>query len=195
MIEQLISFDKELFLMINHGMSNAFFDWIMPVLRNRFTWAPLYLFIIVFCIKNYKKEGLIMVLAVLLNFAASDLISSRLIKNNVQRLRPCNDIELQDKMVKRVNCSGGYSFTSSHATNHFAMAVMLIFLFYRRWKPVLWVGLIWAGVISFAQVYVGVHFPLDVTVGSFLGIAIGTINGFIYSRYRKRKEAAKLTIS
>lgn len=135
-----------------------------------------------------------MVLAVLLNFAASDLISSRLIKNNVERLRPCNDIELQDKMVKRVNCSGGYSFTSSHATNHFAMAVMLIFLFYRRWKPVLWIGLIWAGVISFAQVYVGVHFPLDVTVGSFLGIAIGTINGLIYNRYRKRKEA-KLTFS
>lgn len=194
MIEQLISFDKELFLMINQGMSNAFFDWIMPILRNRFTWAPLYLFIIVFCIKNYKKEGVIMVLAVLLNFAASDLISSRLIKNNVERLRPCNDIELQDKMVKRVNCSGGYSFTSSHATNHFAMAVMLIFLFYRRWKPVLWIGLIWAGVISFAQVYVGVHFPLDVTVGSFLGIAIGTINGLIYNRYRKRKEA-KLTFS
>lgn len=194
MIEQLISFDKELFLMINQGMSNAFFDWIMPILRNRFTWAPLYLFIIVFCIKNYKKEGVIMVLAVLLNFAASDLISSRLIKNNVERLRPCNDIELQDKMVKRVNCSGGYSFTSSHATNHFAMAVMLTFLFYRRWKPVLWIGLIWAGVISFAQVYVGVHFPLDVTVGSFLGITIGTINGLIYNRYRKRKEA-KLTFS
>jgi membrane-associated phospholipid phosphatase len=187
MIDQLISFDKEVFLMVNQGMSNAFFDWIMPILRNRFTWAPLYLFIIVFCIKHYKKEGVIMIAAVLLNFAASDLISSRLVKNSYQRLRPCNDIELQDKMIQRVNCSGGYSFTSSHATNHFAMAVFLTFLFYRRWKPILWLSLLWAASISFAQVYVGVHFPLDVVVGALLGISIGSVNGLIYERYRKRK--------
>ena len=53
MIDPLIAFDKELFLSVNQGMSNAFFDWLMPILRNRFTWAPLYLFIIIFSIKNY----------------------------------------------------------------------------------------------------------------------------------------------
>lgn len=186
MIDQLIAFDKELFLSVNQGMSNAFFDWLMPILRNRFTWAPLYLFIIIFSIKNYKKEGVMMIVALLLNFGISDSVSSNLVKNSVQRLRPCNDIELREQMVQRVRCSGGYSFTSSHATNHFAMAVLLIILFYRRWKHVLWLALLWAISISFAQVYVGVHYPFDILAGALLGILIGLTSGYIYNRIRKK---------
>jgi len=186
MIDQLIAFDKELFLSVNQGMSNAFFDWLMPILRNRFTWAPLYLFIIIFSIKNYKKEGVMMIVALLLNFGISDSVSSNLVKNSVQRLRPCNDIELREQMVQRVRCSGGYSFTSSHATNHFAMAVLLIILFYRRWKHVLWLALLWAISISFAQVYVGVHYPGDILAGALLGILIGLTSGYIYNRIRKK---------
>lgn len=186
MIDQLIALDKELFLSVNQGMSNAFFDWLMPILRNRFTWAPLYLFIIIFSIKNYKKEGVMMIVALLLNFGISDSVSSNLVKNSVQRLRPCNDIELREQMVQRVRCSGGYSFTSSHATNHFAMAVLLIILFYRRWKHVLWLALLWAISISFAQVYVGVHYPFDILAGALLGILIGLTSGYIYNRIRKK---------
>lgn len=184
MIDPLIALDKELFLSVNQGMSNAFFDWLMPILRNRFTWAPLYLFIIIFSIKNYKKEGVMMILALLLNFGISDSVSSSLIKNSVQRLRPCNDIELREQMVQRVRCSSGFSFTSSHATNHFAMAVLLIILFYRRWKHVLWLALLWAASISFAQIYVGVHYPGDILAGALLGILIGLITGTIYNRFR-----------
>lgn len=186
MIDQLIALDKELFLSVNQGMSNAFFDWLMPILRNRFTWAPLYLFIIIFSVKNYKREGAMMIMALLLNFAISDSVSSKLVKNSVQRLRPCNDIELREQMVQRVRCSGGYSFTSSHAANHFAMAVLLIILFYRRWKHVLWLALLWAASISFAQVYVGVHYPLDILAGALLGILIGLTSGFIYNRIRNK---------
>ncbi|HLW50198.1 MAG TPA: phosphatase PAP2 family protein [Sphingobacteriaceae bacterium] len=186
MIDQLIALDKELFLSVNQGMSNAFFDWLMPILRNRFTWAPLYLFIIIFSVKNYKREGFMMIRALLLNFAISDSVSSKLVKNSIQRLRPCNDIELREQMVQRVRCSGGYSFTSSHATNHFAMAVLLIILFYRRWKHVLWLALLWAASISFAQIYVGVHYPLDILAGALLGVLIGLTSGFIYNRIRNK---------
>jgi len=186
MIDQLIALDKELFLSVNQGMSNAFFDWLMPILRNRFTWAPLYLFIIIFSVKNYKREGFMMIMALLLNFAISDSVSSKLVKNSIQRLRPCNDIELREQMVQRVRCSGGYSFTSSHATNHFAMAVLLIILFYRRWKHVLWLALLWAASISFAQIYVGVHYPLDILAGALLGVLIGLTSGFIYNRIRNK---------
>ena len=127
-----------------------------------------------------------MIVALLLNFGISDSVSSNLVKNSVQRLRPCNDIELREQMVQRVRCSGGYSFTSSHATNHFAMAVLLIILFYRRWKHVLWLALLWAISISFAQVYVGVHYPGDILAGALLGILIGLTSGYIYNRIRKK---------
>ena len=186
MIDQLISLDKELFLSVNQGMSNAFFDWLMPILRNSFTWAPLYLFIIIFTIKTYRKEGVVMIMALLLNFGISDSVSSTLVKKSVERLRPCNDIELKEHMVQRVRCSSGYSFTSSHATNHFAMAVLLIILFYRRWKHVLWLALLWAASISFAQIYVGVHYPGDILAGALLGTLIGLTTGYFYNLMRKK---------
>jgi Membrane-associated phospholipid phosphatase len=180
MIDQLISLDQEAFLAVNQGMSNVFFDWLMPILRNPYTWAPLYLFIIVFCVKNYKKRGALIVLFILITFAISDSVSSSLIKNSVQRVRPCNDIEFKEEVNIRVRCGSGYSFTSSHATNHFAMAVFLIIIFYRRWKHILWLALLWAGLISFAQVYVGVHYPLDVLSGALLGTIIGCITGNVF---------------
>ncbi|WP_257668200.1 phosphatase PAP2 family protein [Parapedobacter tibetensis] len=180
MIDQLISLDQEAFLAINQGLSNAFFDWLMPILRNPYTWAPLYLFIIIFCIRNYKKKGILIILFILISFGISDSLSSSIIKKSVQRVRPCNDIEFKAEINTLVRCGSGYSFTSSHATNHFAMAVFLIMVFYKRWKHILWLGLFWAAIISIAQVYVGVHYPLDIIAGALLGSIIGCATGLIY---------------
>ncbi|RZK56497.1 MAG: phosphatase PAP2 family protein [Pedobacter sp.] len=154
MIEQLQQFDAELFLKVHRGLSNGFFDWIMPLVRNRFFWSPLYLFIIAFCIRQYKKQGLVMIGMILVTFAMGDLIASRIIKPNVARVRPCNEVRLAKVIIHRVPCGSGYSFPSSHATNHFAIGIFLIGLFYKKWKPILPLALGWAFLISFAQVYV-----------------------------------------
>lgn len=184
MIEHLHNFDVELFLRINRGLTNGFFDWLMPLVRNRFFWSPLYLFIIVFCIKQYKKQGLYIIAALLLTFAMGDFISATLIKPFITRLRPCNDGSLTGLMISRVPCGSGYSFPSAHATNHFGIAVFLIMLFYPKWKPILPIALAWAFLVSFAQVYVGVHYPLDTLAGATLGSAIGILIASIYKKYQ-----------
>jgi membrane-associated phospholipid phosphatase len=173
MIDQLIQFDRDLFFAINHGLSNTFFDWLMPILRDRYTWVLLYLFIIVFSIKNYGKQGLILLLGLLMTFGISDYLSSTIIKPSVQRLRPCNEPEINSEVNIIVDCGTGYSFPSSHATNHFGIAVFLIMMFYHRWKIILPLGIFWAASISFAQIYVGVHYPIDILTGSLLGSSIG----------------------
>jgi membrane-associated phospholipid phosphatase len=182
MIAELQQFDTELFLKIHRGLSNEFFDWLMPLMRNRFFWSPLYLFIIVFCIKNYKKQGYYMICMLLVTFAMGDLIASRIIKPNVARIRPCNEISLSNEIIHRVPCGSGYSFPSSHATNHFGIAVFLICLFYKRWKPILPLGLAWAFIISFAQIYVGVHYPIDTFAGALLGTCIGLFTYYLYKK-------------
>lgn len=186
MIESIQAFDAELFLKIHKGLSNGFFDWLLPLVRNRFFWSPLYLFIVVFCYKQYKKQGLYIIGMILLTFALGDLISSRIIKTLVARLRPCNEITLVHDIIHRVPCGTGYSFPSSHATNHFAIAVFLIVLFYDRWKPILPLGLFWAFMISFAQIYVGVHYPVDTMVGAVLGTGIGLFTSFLYKKFISR---------
>ncbi|MFN0292703.1 phosphatase PAP2 family protein [Pedobacter helvus] len=186
MMQELLQFDTELFLKIHRGLSNDFFDWLMPLLRNRFFWSPLYLFIVIFCIRQYKKAGLIIIGGVLLTFALGDGISAKIIKPNVGRIRPCNEIRLADQIIHRVHCGSGKSFPSAHATNHFGIAVFLIGVFYRKWKAILPIGFLWAAAISFAQVYVGVHYPIDVFCGMILGILLGLLTTAIY-RYTEKK--------
>lgn len=183
MLNQLVHFDQEIFLAINQGLSNPFFDWLLPILRNPYTWAPLYLFLIIFFIKHYGKMGMIIVAFTLINFAASDAVSSHLIKKTVKRVRPCNDLVFKNDVNLRVRCGSGFSFTSSHATNHFAMAFFWVVLFRRRWKHVTWLAITWAALVSFSQIYVGVHYPFDILCGALLGILIGAGSGYLFKRF------------
>src|SRR5690606_41271822 len=104
-------------------------------------------------------------------------------KKNVKRVRPCNDLVFKNEVNIRVRCGSGFSFTSSHATNHFAMAFFWIALFRHRWKHTLWLCITWASLISFSQIYVGVHYPVDIICGALLGILIGTGVGYLFKRF------------
>lgn len=182
MTDVIQQFDSELFLKIHIGLSNALFDFLMPLLRKPVFWLPLYIFIIIYSIVVYKKRGYFIIGMLLLTFAISDLTSSRLIKKNVKRIRPCNQAALSSQIIHRVDCGTGYSFPSSHAANHFAIAVFLIGVFYKRWKPIAPFAVFWAAVIGFAQVYVGVHYPTDIIAGAMLGVLISLFTLFIYKK-------------
>jgi undecaprenyl-diphosphatase len=104
------------------------------------------------------------------------------VKPLVERSRPCAEQSSID-VIAKVRCGSGYSFTSSHATNHFAIAIFFIFTL-GRYIKYLSIGLIvWASLISLAQVYVGVHYPSDIFCGMLLGIAIGYFWSKVFNRY------------
>lgn len=182
-MEQLISFDKKLFRLINYDGQNAFFDWLMPWLRNSNVWMPLYLFLFLLVTINYRKTGIWWVLLAAGTAMLTDYVSSNLIKHNIFRLRPCNDPSIADWVRVLV----GYrpqssSFTSSHATSHFGMAMYFYITLSQRFRA--WPALffVWALAISFAQVYVGVHYPIDITCGAIIGICIGYLSGKAFNR-------------
>ena len=179
----LLHLDQQLFHFINHDMGNWFFDVVMPVLRNRLVWIPLYIFIFVFCLWRYKKQGLIIIVLLALTAGLADFGSATVIKSIFTRARPCNTPALDATIIERVDCGTGYSFPSSHAADHFAVAVFLSIVFYRQYKWILPVSLLWAASISFAQVYVGVHYPIDVTVGAIYGALVAWLFAWIYKRY------------
>jgi membrane-associated phospholipid phosphatase len=188
MFEQIIQFDQNLFFGINQGLSNSIFDWLMPALRNRFFWTPLYLFIVIFLVRNYGKKGWLILLFAVLSFGLTDYFSSSIIKPSIQRLRPCNNPVIKKEVRNLIACGSGYSFPSSHAANHFGLAVFLILIFYHKWRLILPIGLLWAFSISFAQIYVGVHFPLDIMGGALLGSMIGYIMSTILLLNKSFKE-------
>ncbi|HCN82468.1 MAG TPA: phosphatase PAP2 family protein [Sphingobacteriaceae bacterium] len=186
MLETLLHFDQQLFFAINHGLSNPFFDWLMPILRNRYFWSPLYLFVVIYFIRQYGRTGIILIIMLALTFALTDSVSSRFIKAAVERPRPCNDPIIKTQVNSLVGCGTGYSFPSSHAANHFGLAMFMIIACYHKWKWILPVSLLWAFSIVFAQVYVGVHYPIDITAGAILGCLIGYFTGTIFLITQKK---------
>ncbi|HEX6180177.1 MAG TPA: phosphatase PAP2 family protein, partial [Chitinophagaceae bacterium] len=131
---------------------------------------------------NFGRLGWWWVLAFVLTAALSDIISSHIIKENIMRIRPCRDPALAAEVIFRVNyCPKSSGFTSSHATSHFALS-MFIYQTLKRLSK--WWGLIfaWATIICYTQVYVGVHYPLDVICGGILGCGIGAFMAYMYRR-------------
>ncbi len=180
---ELLQLDQSLFFLINGDWHNSFLDAVMPYWRNKMFWSPLYIFLLFYVLLNFKLKGFYFILIVAAVIAISDTTSSKIIKKTVQRIRPCNNENLKSEVQLLVSCGGGYSFTSSHATNHFAVATFLILTLFRRFRWAKYALIFWAGSIAFGQVYVGVHYPLDVLAGSILGIIIGVLTAMIYSRF------------
>lgn len=175
MLSTLINWDRQAFYFINHTLGNSFFDLIMPLIREKLTWVPLYLFIIIFSLIRYRLQGLYLLLLLIAAVAVSDLVSAHIIKILIHRLRPCQDHFMDRLITDRIACGNGFSFVSSHASNHFAIAGYLMITFGKRWAWVIPATFIWAFLICFAQVYVGVHYPLDVIAGGLLGWCLGTL--------------------
>ena len=177
MIDTLINIDKEIFIAIHTGLANPVLDWLMPILRDAKTWAPLYLFFVVLAVRKYKAQGVYIVLATVLIVVLTDRFSAGFMKPFFERLRPCHEPGLATYIRNLIDCGGQYGFISSHATNHFGMAVMFTWFFKKvsTMTYLNWVFYVWAGIISFAQVYVGKHYPGDVIVGMICGILIGKI--------------------
>ncbi|HAL82143.1 MAG TPA: phosphatase PAP2 family protein [Mucilaginibacter sp.] len=182
MPDQLLQLDRHLFYFINHDLSNPFFDWIMPYLRNPKCWIPLYVFIIGFCIWKFKKQGIVIIILLALAAGFADFTSASIIKPLVKRVRPCRDPVVSQTDIARISCGTGYSFPSTHATDHFAMAFFMIMLFYRKWRWIWLWAILWAATISFAQVYVGVHFPIDVSCGAIYGIFVGWLFAKLFEK-------------
>lgn len=178
------NWDRAAFIKLNSEWTNPFFDSLMPFLRTPEYWAPLYLFLLIFLTINFGKTGLWWSLFFLCTFAITDMVSSQLIKESVQRLRPCNDPAMLDHVrLLLKHCGSGYSFTSSHACNHFGLATFFFISFRKVLPKWAWVGFAWAFIVIYAQVYVGIHYPLDVIGGAAVGALIGIITGNFFNRH------------
>ena len=174
MLDFLLDLDRSLFIWIHRDSQSDFLDWLFPIWRDKKTWLPLYVLMFVFFTWRYTWAVWRVVLALVLAVASADLLSSRLFKPWFARLRPCREPDLSDWHRYFTDCSSGYSFVSSHAANHFALALMLYFILARDWggRMASYLALLWAASIAYAQVYVGVHYPLDVVFGAILGLAL-----------------------
>ncbi len=184
---QLVNFlktvDRWLFTKVNHDWTTPFLDNVFPVWREAITWVPLYIFLLLVMFINFGNKIWPWIVGMAVTIALSDQISSHLLKPLVQRPRPCHDPMLADHIRLLLKyCSNSFSFTSSHATNHFAIAFFIYLTMKEYFGKWAYLFLLWAATISYGQVYIGVHYPLDVVSGAILGTGIGSFTAYVFNK-------------
>ena len=177
---RLDELDKEAFLFLNTQLVNPVFDAILPYFRDSVFWAPLYIFMLAFVLINYGRKGFWWCIGFLCTVAIADMIGTRVFKEGFERLRPCQDPFFSENVrLLLKHCSGSFSFVSNHAANHFGIATYVSITFlpsFGRWT---YLFFLWAFFVSFAQIYVGVHYPLDILGGALLGVLAGVLTSRI----------------
>lgn len=164
----LKSWDKDLLLFLN-GMHSPLWDYSMTLFTLTPTWLLFYATIVLIIIKKHGKKSLFIFAAIALMILCADQFSG-ILKHTVQRLRPSNDPSLSMFVHIFFKKGGEFGFVSAHAANTFAMATFTSLLF-RNLKYSIYI-FIWAIIISYSRIYLGVHYPGDVLCGAILGIAV-----------------------
>ncbi len=175
--------DFWIFKLINQQLASEILDAFMTAMSNKFLWIPLYVVILFFLIKHYRRMSWLYILALILAVSSADLISSKLMKPGFERTRPCNIVELNPRLPS--GKSPSYGFVSSHAANHAAVAAFVILVFsLKRWKKAAFI--IWAVLIAYSRVYLGKHFFFDVFFGALLGVFLAYFWWFLLKSVKKK---------
>lgn len=162
----LYSLDLAIFYFLNHTISTGFLDKFFSIITDVNKWYIAYIILAGIAFFKGGTRGKIAIIGLILMIVVTDQTGYRLLKESIERLRPC--VALTDAITP-LGCAGSYSFPSNHALNNFAAAVFLMRL-YPNYK---WIFLVVATLISISRIYLGVHYPSDVLGGAILGAAFG----------------------
>ncbi len=190
--------DKRIFRFFNRTVQTGFLDTLMPAVTDfdrlrvvvLLIWSALVIF--------GKTRGRWAALALIPLIVASDQISSSLLKQAVERLRPVEVLggvhfwsEDSGWMTTPLEVTRSYkssfSFPSGHATNITA-AMLFLGLVYRKLLVPLFIVAI---LVSISRIYIGAHWPLDVAAGMALGAALGSGAYLVFRKYAPTDEASK----
>ena len=98
------------------------------------------------------------------------------------RLRPSREPTLEGLIHLVEGYKGGqFGFASSHAANTFGLATFFYLAFGKTKRWVVWL-FVWAAFMTYTRIYLGVHYPGDILVGSIVGV-VSAFVGFKLSNW------------
>tara|TARA_B100000282_G_scaffold77210_1_gene53383 strand:- start:36 stop:620 length:585 start_codon:yes stop_codon:yes gene_type:complete len=179
MIEKILDLDSYLFLFLNN-LGSQYYDNFWIFLSRTEANVMVYLVILItylYSINNKKRTKILfrLIITIAILITISDQ-TSNLFKDSFQRLRPCYNELISDSLrLVKDSCGGRYGFFSAHASNSFSLAIFFGLLLRSSNKLLILLFAIYAFLISYSRIYLGVHYPIDIIVG----IIFGTINAIV----------------
>jgi len=179
-IDFLSSIDQKLFLIFNSWHA----DWLNPIMvlfSGQLIWLPFLILVFGIAFKKLERRSFFLfMLFLVLALIASDVTSSYILKNIVQRLRPCKIPELKSLIFSfGQKCGGRFGFVSSHAANSICVLMFstIALKIKSRAFHCLWLLPL---LVSFSRIYLGVHYPGDILGGIFVGLMWGSLMAMIF---------------
>lgn len=174
-LDFIIQKDKELMLFLNNLGSESW-DTFWLYVTSKLTWIPLFLLLLYLVIKSFDKKRILFILiAISLLIAFTDQ-SSNFFKFTFERLRPCNDLSINDQL-RILKQSQSFSFFSAHSANSFGVSTFLFLLLRKNYQWIILV-FIWPILFAYSRIYIGMHFPTDLLAG----MIYGSVSGIIFYR-------------
>ena len=171
-MEKLIEFidtaDRNLFIFLN-SLHHPHLDFFMYWMSDRWIWIPFYAVLVIIIASRFKWKSILIVSSIAVTIILADQITSGIMKPLFERYRPCHDPELLAIVHTLNHCGGKFGLASSHAANTFALA-MFIWMLFRKYYSWTWLIFLWAAVVSYSRIYLGVHYPGDILLGGITGI-------------------------
>ena len=185
-MEEIILEDKQAMIFLNN-LGSSTFDPFWILVSEKWFWIPLYVIFLYFLYKNFNKKSLFYILLfVALGITASDQIAN-IFKFGFERLRPCHDPSLEG-LLREVKCGGKFGFYSAHSSNSFFVATYLTILLGKKIKQLPYFLFVWAAIVAYSRVYLGMHFPGDIIVGAIIGILLALFFGTLAKKVIKKSE-------
>lgn len=190
MLHELLELDKEIFLFLN-SFHTPWLDPVMLFITETYAWLPLYIFLLYVIFRDLGIEGWIALVGITLTIVLADQVTSSIMKPYFARLRPSQDPALEG-LIHIVNGykGGKYGFASGHAANTFGAATFLYLILGKkhRWALLLF---LWAAVVTYSRIYLGVHYPGDIMAGGMVGVLAGAASYGIFRLIRSRVQQRK----
>lgn len=167
--------DKWLMEVLNFD-GGTVLDGFFYGVSSRLAWIPIGVAFVSYLLysKRYRRQTLLIIIALALAVTIADQVSSSIIKPAVERLRPshCAEIESSLHFVNNYR-SGRFGFCSSHAANAVGVFMFVSLLLRKKW--VTYALLAWTLLVCYSRIYLGVHYPGDIICGGFVGVVSGVL--------------------
>ena len=173
-MEYILINNTALFYAVNH-INSPFLDWLMPIisdLGNLIFWLFICVLLFLFGEKKGRNVAILAIIALILSSVVVGLL-----KYSIAEPRPF--VTLQNVKLLTDSTLGYYaSFPSGHTASSFAFAVV-VGLKYKIKSfgnlRLIYPLLVYAMIVGFSRIYIGVHYPIDVLFGALIGIICAII--------------------